>query len=133
MVAKLPHASDENDEGLQRTPEFESSMVMTAVWQVHSNSTINSIADDDDEGLQRTPEFESSMVMTAVWQVHSNSTINSYHASKFKTLMRLKLQRLLLLLLRRRERPRHKRTSVEWQKRQAETATGNKGNKTLDV
>ena len=43
---------------------------------------------------------------------------------------RLKLQRPLLLLLLRRERPHHKRTSVEWQKGQAETAImGSKGNK----
>ena len=31
MVTKLPHAADEHDEGLQRTPELESSAVSTAV------------------------------------------------------------------------------------------------------
>ena len=37
VVAKLPHAADEYDEGLQRTPELESLMVTTAVWHVDSN------------------------------------------------------------------------------------------------
>ena len=39
MVVKVPHAADKYDEGLQRTPELEISMVTTAVWQVHSNSS----------------------------------------------------------------------------------------------
>ena len=38
MVTKLPHAADEYDEGVQRAPELEKSVVTTAVWQVDSNS-----------------------------------------------------------------------------------------------
>ena len=36
MMTKLPHATDEYDEGLQRTPESERSVVTTAVWYVDS-------------------------------------------------------------------------------------------------
>ena len=50
VVAKLPHAADECDEGLQRTPEIESSLVTTAVWQIHSNpsydTSINSSSNE---------------------------------------------------------------------------------------
>ena len=38
VVAKLPHAADEYDEGLQRTPELDSSVVTTTVWQVDSDA-----------------------------------------------------------------------------------------------
>ena len=37
MATKLSHAANEYDEGLQRAPELESSVVTTAVWQVDSS------------------------------------------------------------------------------------------------
>ena len=38
VETKLPHAADEYDEGLQRTPELDSSVVTTTVWQVDSDA-----------------------------------------------------------------------------------------------
>ena len=89
-MTRLSHAADEYYEGLQRTPELESSVVTTAVWQVASNSSyLTSCSGNEASHKQQANDDDS------------------------KKLLRLKMQRLLLLLLWRRERPPHKRTSVK--------------------
>ena len=105
MATKLPHAADESDEGLQRTPELESSVVTTAaaVSQVDSNSRCHHTSTSSSSNRASVTQATSKTMTTTT----------------AKTLKRLKLQQLLLLLLLlwRRARPPHQRTSVKWQKR----------------
>ena len=56
VVAKLPHAADEYDESLRLTPELESSMVATAVWQVHCNSSYHTCSSSDKQSKDRTKQ-----------------------------------------------------------------------------
>ena len=59
MVTTLPYAADEYDEGLQRAPELESSMVATAVWQVHPNSSCRTYSSSNKQSKYHTKQATS--------------------------------------------------------------------------
>ena len=116
VVTTLPHAADEYDEHFQRTPELASSMVTTAMRQIHLNSSYHTSSRSNkqsrchankqqashDDDSQNTDEAEAATAAAAT------TAIVSARAPSPQT-----------------NEGRTARDS------QAETAIGGKGNKTL--
>ena len=100
MGTKLPHAADEQYEGLQLTTELERRQQSCA--HVDSSSSYDT-------------KYHTSITSSSNRASVTQATQQANHDHDGKKVMTLKQQRLqrLLLLLWRRGRPPHQRTSVE--------------------